>query len=338
MNNKIDQLVFIGRMQPPTVAHINIIKTALEMATNVTIILGSSFQARTIKNPWNSTERASMILNCIDIIDHPRLTIRSVGDYFNDQHWANAVQKLVPKNFKNTKLIGHKKDSSSFYLDMFPQWGPMVEIDNIRDINASDVRNEYFEGTLLNWHDFDVLPSGIQNYLRAWSKTPEYFSLVKEYKFIQSYKKSWEKAPYPPIFVTSDAVVVQSGHILLVQRRASPGKGLWALPGGFVNVNEHIFDAVIRELREETKLGISNGLMRGSFKRTQCFDKPNRSLRGRTITHAYLFELPNGKLPKVKGSDDALDAKWFSIDDIKNMQDQFFEDHYQIIEEMVGVQ
>jgi bifunctional NMN adenylyltransferase/nudix hydrolase len=110
-------------------------------------------------------------------------------------------------------------------------------------------------------------------------------------------------------FVTADAVVVQSGHILLVERGRAPGKGLLALPGGFVNPEERIRDAAIRELREETSISDGKGqippAMLASFiedARTRVFDAPNRSLRGRIITHAFLFRLPERrKLFGVKG-------------------------------------
>jgi bifunctional NMN adenylyltransferase/nudix hydrolase len=71
------------------------------------------------------------------------------------------------------------------------------------------------------------------------------------------------------------------------------------------------------------------------------FDHPGRSLRGRTITHAFLFDLDRADkkpgLPRVKGADDAVEAKWIPIAELLKMSDQIFEDHLSIIRTVLGV-
>jgi bifunctional NMN adenylyltransferase/nudix hydrolase len=181
------------------------------------------------------------------------------------------------------------------------------------------------------------LPKSTNDFLERFKVTEEYAALQREYKFITNYKKAWESAPYPPIFVTVDSVVVQSGHILLIERKAEPGKGLFALPGGFVNQKERLLDAAVRELREETKLKVPMPVIKGSQVKKEVFDLPDRSLRGRTITIAFLFKLAEtGVLPEVKGGDDAKRAMWVPLSQVQNMREQLFEDHFHIIESMVG--
>lgn len=333
---KYDIIVYIGRMQPPTRAHIANIKKALEISTRVIVLLGSSFQPRTIKNPWNHYERAAMILNQLPPESSGKITFKGLRDYtYNDQEWIQQVQQMIKQETGGDNLkigiIGCKKDHSSYYLDYFPQW-KLIEVDNIEDINATVVRNDYFSGTLFKWRDIDLISDDLKTYLQKWSATNEYCQLKKEYEFIEKYKKGWETAPYPPTFVTTDAVVIQSGHVLLIKRKSSPGFGLWALPGGFINTNETILNAVIRELREETKIKVAEPILRGSIISNKVFDAPNRSLRGRTITHAYAILLQPGELAKVKGSDDAAKARWFPIDDVLEMDEYLFEDHGNIIQ------
>jgi bifunctional NMN adenylyltransferase/nudix hydrolase len=136
--------------------------------------------------------------------------------------------------------------------------------------------------------------------------------------------------------VTVDGVVIHSGHVLLVERGAQPGKGQWALPGGFVRGDERLLDAVVRELREETRLKLPAPVLRGSLRAQEAFDHPERSLRGRTITHAFHFEFPAGDLPPVKGGDDAAKARWFPLAELRGMESQIYEDHFYIIERFIG--
>jgi bifunctional NMN adenylyltransferase/nudix hydrolase len=113
-----------------------------------------------------------------------------------------------------------------------------------------------------------------------------------------------------------------------------PGKGLFAIPGGFINPGETLENAMIRELREETRIKIPEPVLRGSIIASEVFDDPNRSRRGRTITHAYLIHLKNEKkLPHIKGSDDADKAIWVPIDALDSST--LFEDHYRIIKKMI---
>lgn len=344
MNYKYDYLVFIGRFQPFHIGHEEVIRTALTLAQQVIILVGSSNQPRTIRNPWTYVERVGMIFDGLNLdkADQDRVTCAPLQDVsYNDQKWAAGVQDIVTAVIScggwtdmppKIGLIGHAKDASSYYLKMFPQWD-FIEHEMNEVISATDLRSLMFEGKNIKFLRA-LLPQDVYFDVVDFTKTEAFATLVEEYKHIKKYKEAWKAAPYAPTFVTTDAVVVQSGHILLIQRRAAPGKGLWALPGGFVNQDEYLVDAMVRELREETRLKVPAPVIKGSIVSQRVFDKPDRSLRGRTITHAYLVQLPAGELPAVKGSDDAMDAKWVPISDIK--QDEMFEDHWSIIQNMIG--
>ena len=122
----------------------------------------------------------------------------------------------------------------------------------------------------------------------------------------------------------------------MIKRRAEPGKGLWALPGGYVNANtdKSVEAAMLRELREETMIKVPAPVLKGSIVRSKVFDAIDRSPRGRIITHAFHIQLPDGELPKVKGSDDAEKARWVPIAEVKS--EDCFEDHYEILQHFVG--
>ena len=199
-------------------------------------------------------------------------------------------------------------------------------------VHATDIRKLFFESNIR--YLASVVSTSVYYFLEEFKNTPEYTLLKEEYDFIKKYREAWAAAPYAPTFLTCDAVVVQSGNILLIKRKAVPGKGLWALPGGFVNPKERIQDAMIRELREETKIKVPAPVLKGSIKSSEVFDDPERSLRGRTITQAFYIELPPGELPVVKGADDADKAEWVPLAHIK--EEKMFEDHMNIIQTFIG--
>ncbi|MTI30337.1 NUDIX domain-containing protein [Xanthovirga aplysinae] len=131
--------------------------------------------------------------------------------------------------------------------------------------------------------------------------------------------------PYPRPSVTADCVVLNFTedqlHILLIQRANEPFKGKWALPGGFMEMEETTKETAERELKEETGLQIKDFLEIG------VFDQPHRDPRGRVITLAYLTIIQEVKL-NLSPASDAKSAHWFSVKDLPNLAF----DHLKIIQ------
>ena len=337
-----DFLVFIGRFQPFHLGHQKVVETALQYAQRVIVLVGSSCQPRTLRNPWTFSEREQCIRAVFTHAQERLLIAPLLDETYNDQGWITRVQQTVhgltcrfpPKigsQAPRIGLIGHSKDHSSYYLSMFPQWHSLA-VENVQGISSTPLREQYF-------HSGDIstaIPAAVREWLTDFATTDTFTQIASEWEFVRQYRKGWEVAPYPPTFVTVDAVVVQSGHILLIERKARPGKGQWALPGGFLDAHEKLRDAVIRELREETRIKVPAPVLAGSIVKEQVFDDPYRSARGRTITHAFLIELKADAagLPKVKGGDDAQHAFWMPLGDLN--PEKLFEDHFQIIKTMLG--
>ncbi|MES2935487.1 MAG: bifunctional nicotinamide-nucleotide adenylyltransferase/Nudix hydroxylase [Pseudomonadota bacterium] len=332
-----DVAVLIGRFQPFHSGHKALLEIALATAPRVTVVLGSSFHARSAKNPFTWQERAMMIGSTLPYHDRERVSYVAVRDYYDDTRWAAAVQKKVMDQNTGSEriaLIGYVKDASSYYLKQFPQWQSVAATD-VTDIDATRIRRVLFEA-----EDIDVslsviaelVPAAIRQYIRAWSLLAWYQPLVQEHAAIEAYKASWRSAPYPPIFSTVDSVVKTAGHVLLIKRGAFPGKGLWAIPGGFLEPRERLLQAAIRELHEETQLGLWLPSLDDALVEVKVFDHPDRSLRGRTITHAHFFDLKLEQLPVVQGSDDAAQATWLPIAALAAMEEQFFDDHFHILD------
>lgn len=360
MTYEYDFLVFIGRFQPFHCGHEQVIRAGLARAKQVIVLCGSAHQPRSTRNPWRYQEREQMIRSAFAETDQPRLCIAPLMDcLYNEEQWVQRVQTTVqgiltayhksPHQTPKVGLIGHQKDASAYYLNLFPQWSA-VSVPNVAQINATDIRQSLFVQTHDAHVDDDcareaavnylqgaaeqVLPSSVIAWLTEFVTKAAYLQLAEEVQFVQRYQSAWSAAPYPPTFVTVDAVVVQSGHILMVERKAKPGKGLWALPGGFLDPHETLQEACLRELKEETKIKVPLAVLKGSIRSSAVFDDPYRSARGRTITHAYYIELaPHHELPKVKGGDDAKQAKWVPLGSLD--PETIFEDHYFIIQKMI---
>lgn len=203
-------------------------------------------------------------------------------------------------------------------------------------------------------HVPDTLPESTLKFLDRFKRTQHYEMLVATFKFVRDYKRRARVYPYPPIYQTVDVVIVQSGHVLTVVRGHEPGKGLWALPGGFVNQNERLRDAAIREAIEETGIRLAEGknwekitkdILRGSIRGMHVLDMPSRSERGRTISHLFYIRLDDTKpLPVIKGTNqgnvdpecDVTDAFWLPVDEALERMDMWFEDHHAGIETSIG--
>lgn len=112
------------------------------------------------------------------------------------------------------------------------------------------------------------------------------------------------KYPRPAVTVDVVAFTLRPGlHVLLVQRRFPPFAGMWALPGGFVEIEEPLEEAARRELWEES------GLQPNYLEQLYTFGDPQRDPRTRVITVAYLALVPAGQ--EARAASDAAAARWF---------------------------
>ncbi|MFN8510678.1 MAG: bifunctional nicotinamide-nucleotide adenylyltransferase/Nudix hydroxylase [Deinococcaceae bacterium] len=325
--------VFIGRFQPPHRSHIEVMLEALGHVDRLIVIFGSAKSARSVKNPFTVEERQRMVLDALDSqIGPKRVLFGSVRDHFyNENLWLAEVQREVLRLTKGNEdilLMGHQKDESSYYLRSFPRWD-YRETPISSPLNATDIRNGYFSGEKPST---DVLPKAVIAFLEAFSETREFIDLKEEFSYVQDYKKLWESAPFLPTFVTTDAVVVKSGYVLLIRRKQNPGRGKLAMPGGFLDTKQTLLASCIRELKEETSIALTQAQLEECLRKQYTFDYPERSLRGRTITQVFHFDLGNGQLPKVEGQDDAESAFWMPISEVLGHPEWFFEDHHAIVE------
>lgn len=339
-NIKPKLAVLIGRFQPFHRGHAALLKQALEAAPRVVVVIGSAFQARTPKNPFTWQERADMIRQTLSDAELARTTFLPIRDYYDEEKWLQAVRNGVETlsgQHASICLIGHFKDATSDYLGHFEGW-QLISVDRKSPVDASQIRDAYLGSKpeeLAGLNDA-VFPT-TQGFLRTWAKSSYYPALCQEWRMLKKYKEAWSAAPYPPVFVTVDAVVRCANKVLLIKRGQPPGVGLHAVPGGFIEQRETAYQSAVRELREETQLDLPPATLKAALKESAVFDHPDRSQRGRTITHAFYFDLGSGPLPKIQADDDAQSADWIDITEIPKMEDQFHDDHFHMLDHFLGL-
>jgi bifunctional NMN adenylyltransferase/nudix hydrolase len=360
---KFQYAIVVGRFQPYHKAHHELVTHALTLADKVIIVLGSARKSPDVKNPFTPQRRERMVRSCFDAGTQKKLVFKSVRDYpYNENFWTAEIQNVVREELTNglpekpvdefefkrnlddipVVLVGYFKDASSYYLKQFPQWKFEQYFQNTKEsriLHGTDIRELFFSEDE-SWEKF-VLPSVCQQ-MREFHGSDIFKSLKQEFDYVQKYRKDskFTGLPFSPTFLTTDAVVTTMGHVLVVRRGHQPGKGLIALPGGFLDQNLTIEDNMIKELKEETKIHVSEQVLRGSIKTKETFDYPYRSQRGRTVTTAYHVELEPSLekgLPLVRGGDDADQAFWMPISSIGEHEEEFFEDHVHIVRHFLGL-
>lgn len=342
--------IVIGRFQPFHNGHKHLIETALATADvdSVLIIIGSTGCAPTSKDPWTVEERKQMIQKSLPDLGW-KIAIASVEDEpYSDGVWADKVSAVVRANTTGQcVLVGHSKDASSFYLKMFPKWD-FVEAPAYAAIMTTGLEPQRIDAAALRRDLF--VGGGATGYAGLESLMPEgacqvvfntdtgrVIRLADEARAIIDHERdsvseiSKRYGTQPSI--AADMLLYSRSHVLLIRRKGKVGKGTLAMPGGFLDPGERLRDAAIRELKEETGVGLIDLGFRDEVALEPILgDAPGRSMRGRIVTAVFKCFVPNGhKTIKPVASDDAEWADWVAINDLPNLKPEFFSDHYHLI-------
>ena len=240
-----DLAVFIGRFQPFHIGHKTILNKALIAADRVLVLIGSSFEPRSLRNPFFFEEREALLRACFSPQDNKRIICRPLRDIrYNDALWLRQVQKAIyeiegDKELDITLIGLASPQGTGYFTSLFPQWNATPIHHNDADIHGVDIRHHLFSGGKIDELHTVIAPETLE-FIKKFMMSDAGNTLQQEHHFIELYKKGWENAPFQPTHVTVDCVVIQSGHVLLVKRNAQPGKGLLALPGGFIHAGETV--------------------------------------------------------------------------------------------------
>lgn len=335
-----DYAVVPGRLQPPHRGHAGLVIAGLEQAQTVIVACSGDGLSRSILRPWTGPERIAIMRAILPASTAPRVRVIALAD--NPYRPSSAAATLrqgvhdviradgCEPDEMRIALLGADPGSRSHYERWLPQWS-WLEGPRDEQCTSAALRAELLGSPAVAAPGADCSLAGCE----SAAIPPDALALLREeFAANEQFRARWVAAPWPPVFVTVDAVVVAAGKVLLIQRGRFPGRGLWALPGGFLDPGEHLRDACVRELIEETAIDYSASRLVDAIRDVEVFDAPDRSARGRTITHAFRFEL-DGTAPDVQGGDDAAAARWVAIADLQPQQ--MFEDHYAIMQAMLGV-
>lgn len=329
--------IVIGRFAPYHIGHDALIKYAEKDNHKVLVLVGSATQSRNLRTPFSAEERRRLI---------PAAHVDFLRDYpYNDGLWIKQVGEKVRYwmtqfgwEHDKTEVTIYGARGSEWYLEMFPLWKPQVLGNAICDqhISATTIRDIYFGGTYEGYPLPDVgvdmllkmmTPPATYKFLKMWQHTPQYTEFYDGLLRLKALEAQFGKGPH----IATDSVVTFGDEVLVVTRGNIPGKGQFALPGGYLEPEISLIANAKKEVMEETGIDLV-----GIKPLTQrVFDHPNRAGRGRIVTSAYRFILPTRQTPK--GGDDASDAFWIKIKDAVAACESFHDDHAHIIEEMTGV-
>lgn len=351
--------VVLGRFQLVHEGHLALIAKAMKNDSECYILVGSADKSREVCNPFTFEERHAMIIgNAINVSKfsesvYAKFNLKAVlpiQDYDTDVEWVNCITNTIQDIKNNNKdsqinLITCKKDDKTAnYIDLIKDakiFDNVIEVEpyleNGKIISAKDKRKEFFTNTPAFKQSscfWFTMTNYLEIYLEMQKKYIEAGLITEDDVYYANYKE--EVKQYPRIEHTADIAVFHDGKVLLIKRGKTPGKGLYALPGGFVNQNETLLECALRELKEETGLVIKNDNIVSANNINVFFngffDKPNRSRRGRVITAMYRVNLPSNYDITLTTGDDASSAEWITLGYALDMnKGDFFEDHYDIL-------
>ena len=336
----------VNRFSYITEDHVKLIKKAADENNFVIIVIGSSDRARDINCPFTYEERKVVIEDIMaseEFHSYSYCIVPIEDSPYNSIAWTTKAHSIVYKaieyiNVNPNTINVYAFDNTAFeYEKLFP--APSFNVIKVKK-NINNERDVFFIESIINWATvFDEI--AIRHYVNHVG-TEQYNKLVDEYNAVKSMKDSWASSPFPPTFVTTDAVVYYRGHVLVVTRNGPIGNGLYCLPGGFLSQNHTVNDGIIENLKKDTGIKVYKPILQSNVVDTHVFDDPNRSTRGRIITTAGLIVLDNvsslNELPKVRNiKGDKTHAQWLSLYDIEHNPEKFFEDHFYIIKYMLSL-
>lgn len=322
-----DFSVYIGRFQPFHNGHLKSIKYALKFSKKLIIVLGGAYASPAIRGPWHFTQRMQMILQSLSAGERKKIYFVAIRDrLYHEEKWIQNVQGEVAKITQNAKkiaIVGHEKDSSSYYLRVFPHWA-FLETGNYQGINATDIRNLLF---LKNDKKMikNLVPEKVNTILAKYAKTNEFKALKKKFIFTERNKHKVQNE-----FVTN-IIIYCNTYILLIKSKDILKQGLYSLPE-VMTLIPNFEEKVLTYMENEFKIDLHKNELYNNYIACDTFDYSERYPLGRQVSKTYFFKLKKENLPVIMKSQNSLEVSWILIDDLCFFENEMYADHFQIIQ------
>ena len=331
---------YIGGFRPFHIGHISMVEQALNEFDKVRIIVGSYDNAISVRCPFTGEQRAGIIKKWIinnDLSDH--VYVSTNNDYLTDFEWLDSLEQFA--YYDETFIVSEREGTD--YIAALKSRFNVKTYPVISEISATQIRDNLFDDEFPRMRFIKKnVPQETYEFLESFQKTNTYHFMWDEYHAVAEIKREASKLKYPPIYVCADAFVLVKSlsgiHIVLIRRGGSIGYNQLAMPGGYVNQNETVEHVAIRELYEETGISFNNPRLH-SGDIAFLADYPSRSVRGRVISHVFLYvlDMADSKLEELTfiAGDDASKVVLMNLYDLDSNRSEFFEDHYLVINKML---
>lgn len=337
--NKKPLAIVIMRAQPYHHGHDVLVAKAMNEADKVLIMLGGKGRPADHRNPFSYEQRVHMLSLCYPDVDN--LYSVNIEEFpHSDLNWREHVKRTVQAfapgiAADDVVMVQNIKEGDPDITEGFPyniaSQGHLVSMSETTAISGTAIRDAMYRNSPLS-PELGIIES-TKEFILNFLKTDRFSRMQVEYLAHLEQKSHYVDLEPPPIFVTTDSLVLCQGHILFITLGGSHGRNTYALPGGHLGQQEELIECAEREVLEATGLSVSDV----PVLRRKLFSSPGRCSGYRSLTLAFRFDLVvDGSLPVVQTGCDTSHALWVPIEEIYGLKEKIVLDHFDIITEMLS--